>query len=159
VARIRPQNQLESRRGGSNCVELVSDTELQVAGEDGEFQFTFDRVLGPQSTQAETFECVAEPIVGDVLKGYNATIFAYGQTSSGKTFTMEGPSITDPTMRGIIPRTVSGLFQGVAAADTNLEFTVKVAYIESKSFVFGVPFLSCSSSSSVALTFGACTSL
>ena len=58
-------------------MELTSDTEVKVAGNDGDlFQFTFDRVLGPKSTQAETFDCVAAPIVGDVLRGYNATIFA-----------------------------------------------------------------------------------
>ena len=98
----------------------------QVVGDDGEFRFTFDRVLGPAATQLECWTAVASPITGDVLQGYNATIFAYGQTSSGKTHTMEGPSITDPEQRGIIPRTVSALFEGVGKADANIEFTVKV---------------------------------
>mmetsp|Transcript_39127 Transcript_39127/g.87536 ORF Transcript_39127/g.87536 Transcript_39127/m.87536 type:complete len:187 (-) Transcript_39127:63-623(-) len=83
-----------------------------------------------QSTQSEVFDFVAAPITEDVLAGYNATIFAYGQTSSGKTHTMEGPSLDDPVQRGIIPRTVTDLFQGVARADANIEFTVKVSYIE-----------------------------
>jgi hypothetical protein len=47
---------------------------------------------------------------------------------SGKTHTMEGPSIDDPELRGIIPRTVSSLFEGVGRADPNLEFTVKVRW-------------------------------
>lgn len=63
-----------------------------------------------------------------MTKGYNATIFAYGQTSSGKTHTMEGPSIMDPVTRGIIPRTVSALFNGVSQADASIEFTVKVRW-------------------------------
>mmetsp|Transcript_4449 Transcript_4449/g.13275 ORF Transcript_4449/g.13275 Transcript_4449/m.13275 type:complete len:720 (-) Transcript_4449:752-2911(-) len=129
VCRIRPHNEIEDRHGGRVCVGLRSDTEIQVV-EDGTFTFTFDRIFGPQSTQEECFDVVAAPIVADILEGYNATIFAYGQTSSGKTYTMEGPSITNPETRGIIPRTVSALFDGVLAADSNLEFTVKVSYIE-----------------------------
>lgn len=64
------------------------------------------------------------------MAGYNATIFAYGQTSSGKTYTMEGASIDDPELRGIIPRTATEIFSNVLAADENLEFIVKVSYIE-----------------------------
>lgn len=64
------------------------------------------------------------------MDGYNATIFAYGQTSSGKTYTMEGASIDDPELRGIIPRTATEIFNNVMAADENLEFIVKVSYIE-----------------------------
>lgn len=55
--------------------------------------FTFDRVFPPTTTQLEIYEDVGLPIVQDVLQGYNGTIFAYGQTSSGKTFTMVRPHI------------------------------------------------------------------
>ena len=51
------------------------------------------------------YESAAKSIVTDVLDGYNGTIFAYGQTSSGKTFTMEG-ELGDKENRGIIPRYV-----------------------------------------------------
>ena len=51
--------------------------------------FTFDRVFNTDTTQEMIYDYAAKPIVEDVLKGYNGTIFAYGQTSSGKTFTME----------------------------------------------------------------------
>ena len=130
VARVRPQNELEVKRGGTECVHIVGDAEVHVLEDDSTFKYTFDRVFGSASTQQETFEYVAKPVVADVLEGYNATIFAYGQTSSGKTYTMEGPSITDPELRGIIPRTVGALFEGVAHADANIEFTVKVSFIE-----------------------------
>ncbi|OQS05081.1 kinesin, partial [Thraustotheca clavata] len=92
--------------------------------------FTFDNVFGEESTQKQVFEQVAKPVVSDVLEGYNATIFAYGQTSSGKTFTMEGASIDDPALRGIIPRTATELFARLMDADENMEFVVKVSYIE-----------------------------
>ena len=63
----------------------------------------FDKVLKPNVTQEQVYGSAAKSIVKDVLCGYNGTIFAYGQTSSGKTHTMEGV-IGDPTLQGIIPR-------------------------------------------------------
>ena len=47
-------------------------------------------MFGPDSTQLDVYNRVARPIVENVLEGYNGTIFAYGQTGTGKTFTMEG---------------------------------------------------------------------
>jgi kinesin family protein 5 len=64
------------------------------------------------------------------MAGYNATIFAYGQTSSGKTYTMEGANIDHPELQGIIPRTATEIFNNVLNADENMEFIVKVSYIE-----------------------------
>lgn len=58
-------------------------------------RFSFDRVFGQESTQAEVFETVGKGLVQSVLEGFNSTLFVYGQTSSGKTFTMQGPDITD----------------------------------------------------------------
>lgn len=91
--------------------------------------FTFDRVFGPDSIQEELYNYAAKPVVEDVLKGYNGTIFAYGQTSSGKTHTMEGPDIDGPD-RGIIPRIVQNIFQYIELAPVTLEFTVRVTYFE-----------------------------
>jgi kinesin family protein 3/17 len=47
-------------------------------------------VYGPEATQSHVYETTARPAVLSVLEGYNATILAYGQTGTGKTFTMEG---------------------------------------------------------------------
>ena len=65
----------------------------------------------------------------DVLMGYNGTIFAYGQTSSGKTHTMEGV-IGDPDLQGIIPRIVNDIFNHIYGMEENLEFHIKVSYFE-----------------------------
>ena len=64
----------------------------------------------------------------DVLSGYNGTIFAYGQTSSGKTHTMEG-NIHSEEMMGIIPRIVNDIFDHVEEDDKNT-FVIKVSYFE-----------------------------
>ena len=52
--------------------------------------FQFDRVFGVTSKQVDVYKVVAAPLVEKVLAGYNCTVFAYGQTGTGKTFTMEG---------------------------------------------------------------------
>ena len=50
--------------------------------------YTFDGVFGPDATQAEVYESAIEPIVLETLEGFNCTVFAYGQTGTGKTHTM-----------------------------------------------------------------------
>uniref|UniRef100_A0A8H7Y0Q3 Kinesin motor domain-containing protein n=1 Tax=Psilocybe cubensis TaxID=181762 RepID=A0A8H7Y0Q3_PSICU len=77
--------------------------------------FTFDQVHPPPTTQYELFESTARPLVSRFVEGFNCTILAYGQTSSGKTFTMTGVDLdldpTDPNNgMGIIPRAVSSIF-------------------------------------------------
>lgn len=65
-----------------------------------------------------------------MLDGFNGTIFAYGQTSSGKTHTMQGPDIEDLEMQGIIPRMVRTVFARIETSGDHLEFTVKISMIE-----------------------------
>ena len=68
-------------------------------------------------------------LISDVLMGYNGTIFAYGQTSSGKTHTMEGV-IGDPGLQGVIPRIVNDVFNHIYSMEENLEFHIKCSYFE-----------------------------
>uniref|UniRef100_A0A8B9ZK35 Kinesin-like protein n=1 Tax=Anas platyrhynchos TaxID=8839 RepID=A0A8B9ZK35_ANAPL len=91
--------------------------------------YVFDRVLPPNTTQEQVYNACAKPIVKDVLEGYNGTIFAYGQTSSGKTHTMEG-KLHDPQLMGIIPRIAHDIFDHIYSMDENLEFHIKVSYFE-----------------------------
>lgn len=53
-------------------------------------KFTFDRAFGPESKQSEIYQVVVGPLITEVLAGYNCTVFAYGQTGTGKTHTMIG---------------------------------------------------------------------
>jgi hypothetical protein len=91
--------------------------------------YIFDKVFKPNATQEKVFSESAKSIVADVLAGYNGTIFAYGQTSSGKTHTMEGV-IGDPVKQGIIPRIVNDIFNHIYSMEVNLEFHIKVSYYE-----------------------------
>jgi kinesin family protein 5 len=65
-----------------------------------------------------------------VLEGFNGTIFAYGQTSSGKTHTMTGSDIENVDLQGIIPRMVRTVFNRIDTASDAVEFSVKVSMIE-----------------------------
>ena len=74
-------------------VEVTSQREVVVKqGFDSKStkKFTFDRAFGPQSKQCEIYQSVVAPFIEEVLGGYNCTVFAYGQTGTGKTHTMVG---------------------------------------------------------------------
>uniref|UniRef100_A0AAV1UG35 Kinesin-like protein n=1 Tax=Peronospora matthiolae TaxID=2874970 RepID=A0AAV1UG35_9STRA len=129
--RVRPQNAKELTMTAAQRCVFTDTVEIKVKTNDGNpQQFTFDHVFGEEDNQKTVFENVARPVVQDIMDGYNATIFAYGQTSSGKTYTMEGASIDHPELQGIIPRTATAIFNNVMNADENIEFIVKVSYIE-----------------------------
>ncbi|KAM1225193.1 hypothetical protein ACFX2G_044939 [Malus domestica] len=107
--RCRPLNQTEISSGSGSVVEFESslDNELQVICSDSsKKQFKFDHVFRPEDNQEAVF-AQTKPIVTSVLDGYNVCIFAYGQTGTGKTFTMEGT----PENRGVNYRTLEELFR------------------------------------------------
>eukprot|EP00347_Sterkiella_histriomuscorum_P007099 403350261 len=122
--------------GVQQCVDFGQDQKtitLNVAQSDtgvSSNKFTFDRVFDMASTQKEVYDIAAKPIIDSVLEGFNGTIFAYGQTSSGKTHTMQGPDIENLEMQGIIPRMVRTVFNRIETANENIEFTVKLSMIE-----------------------------
>ena len=91
-------------------------------------QFTFDMVFDQTATQYGIYEAAAKPIVDCVLEGYNGTIFAYGQTGTGKTHTMEGKD--DPVeLQGIIPNPLKHVFDFIdQSRDT--EFLVRASFLE-----------------------------
>ncbi|KAJ1458318.1 P-loop containing nucleoside triphosphate hydrolase protein [Pelagophyceae sp. CCMP2097] len=84
---------------------------------DGVTRFPFDHVFDERASQETVYDAVASPVVHSCLEGYNATIFAYGQTGTGKTHTMDGPqgpgALQDDGARGIIPRAVEQIFEHV----------------------------------------------
>jgi len=127
ICRFRPLNDSEERAGSKFVVKFPQGSEdaLSIGGK----VYVFDKVFKPNATQDKVYTESALPIVKDVLGGYNGTIFAYGQTSSGKTHTMEGV-LGDTTMQGIIPRIVNDIFNHIYSMDENIEFHIKISYFE-----------------------------
>ncbi|XP_057686417.1 centromere-associated protein E isoform X5 [Corythoichthys intestinalis] len=87
--------------------------------------FAFDRVFTAEETTNQLYQDIAKPLVVSTVEGYNGTIFAYGQTASGKTFTMMG-SDNNP---GIIPLAVDDVFQTIKKCPKK-EFLLRVSYME-----------------------------
>ncbi|CAF3308219.1 unnamed protein product [Rotaria socialis] len=127
VARFRPLNDSEERAGSKSVVKFPADQEetVLISGK----VYVFDKVFRPDATQEKVYNEAAKEIVKDVLSGYNGTIFAYGQTSSGKTHTMEGIMGSDG-QQGIVPRIVQDIFNHIYTLDANLQFQIKVSYFE-----------------------------
>ncbi|KAJ7311540.1 kinesin, partial [Mycena albidolilacea] len=101
--------------------------------------FSFDRVHGPPATQHEMFTANALPLISRFVEGFNCTILAYGQTSSGKTHTMTGVDLdadpADPNNgMGIIPRAVSTIFHSAKQLREDRQgawtYQIKSSYIE-----------------------------
>ncbi|KAK4291809.1 hypothetical protein Pmani_035388 [Petrolisthes manimaculis] len=135
VVRVRPLSEREVHGGHTtivqsddlNCSLLVTNPAAQ-AGEPPKV-FTFDSVFGHDSKQVDVYNLAARPIVENVLEGYNGTIFAYGQTGTGKTFTMEGVrSVSE--LKGIIPNSFAHIFGHIAKAEEGKKFLVRVSYLE-----------------------------
>ncbi|OBS76712.1 hypothetical protein A6R68_16836 [Neotoma lepida] len=125
MCRFRPLNESEVNRGDKYVAKFQGEDTVMIASK----PYAFDRVFQSSTSQEQVYNDCAKKIVKDVLEGYNGTIFAYGQTSSGKTHTMEG-KLHDPEGMGIIPRIVQDIFNYIYSMDENLEFHIKVSYFE-----------------------------
>uniref|UniRef100_A0A673ML38 Kinesin-like protein n=1 Tax=Sinocyclocheilus rhinocerous TaxID=307959 RepID=A0A673ML38_9TELE len=125
MCRFRPLNSSEVTRGDKYIAKFQGEDSIVIGGK----PYVFDRVFQSNTTQEQVYTACAQQIVKDVLGGYNGTIFAYGQTSSGKTHTMEG-NLHDTDAMGIIPRIVQDIFNYIYSMDENLEFHIKVSYYE-----------------------------
>ncbi|RAO65240.1 uncharacterized protein BHQ10_001252 [Talaromyces amestolkiae] len=130
VARFRPQNKTELAQGGEPIVEFEANDTCKINSREGNSSFTFDRVFGMNSKQTDIFDFSIRPTVDDILNGYNGTVFAYGQTGAGKSYTMMGTDIDDDMGKGIIPRIVEQMFASILTSPSNIEYTVRVSYME-----------------------------
>lgn len=91
-------------------------------------RYTFDATFGPDSLQKNVYNQVAKGIVDSVLEGYNGTIFAYGQSGTGKTHTMEGKLNSEKDM-GIIPRAFTHIFDSISNSK-DLDYLVRCSMFE-----------------------------
>jgi kinesin family protein 5 len=111
-------------------VQFESPDTCEVQAKDGGGgSFTFDRVFDMQCRQSDIFDFSIRPTVDDILNGYNGTVFAYGQTGAGKSYTMMG-DISSSEQKGVIPRITEQIFASIMASESNIEYTVRVSYME-----------------------------
>ncbi|XP_026146411.1 kinesin-like protein KIF3C isoform X2 [Carassius auratus] len=134
VVRCRPLNRKEESMGYENIVQM--DVKLgQVALRNpkaglGELlkSFTFDAVYDACSKQSDLYDETVRPLIDSVLRGFNGTIFAYGQTGTGKTYTMQGQWL-DAERRGIIPNSFEHIFTHISRSQ-NQQYLVRASYLE-----------------------------
>uniref|UniRef100_A0A0K8UHY8 Kinesin-like protein KIF18A n=1 Tax=Bactrocera latifrons TaxID=174628 RepID=A0A0K8UHY8_BACLA len=148
VVRVRPYNRRELEQNQRQIVKVLDNTTLlfDPDEEDDEFFFQgtkqnyrditkrvnkkismdFDKVYDPEATNQQIFEECTSPLVASVLNGYNCSVFVYGATGAGKTFTMLGSE----TCPGLTFLTMRELFEKIQVQSTTHKFDVGVSYLE-----------------------------
>ena len=125
--RFRPINKLEQEHSkNSTCVKILSDKQIAIHNDTSEYfqqNFSFDKVFSQTTTQEEVFQDTSKEIINSVIQGYNGTIMAYGQTSSGKTYTMKG----EDNNHGIIPRTIKEIFNLI---ENDNNYSIRISFLE-----------------------------
>ncbi|KAG8179422.1 hypothetical protein JTE90_026321 [Oedothorax gibbosus] len=135
-ARCRPLNSIEKKQNSPSVVDVIPEKkEILLKDRNANREFFFDKVFPPDTKQIAVYKAVVGPLIQEVLNGYNCTVFAYGQTGTGKTYTMEGErnnsscSWEDDPGAGIIPRSLHQLFEELNKEE-NVEFSVRVSFLE-----------------------------
>ncbi|KAI1892861.1 hypothetical protein AGOR_G00137880 [Albula goreensis] len=134
VVRCRPMNEKEKAANFERVVSVdVKFGQVVVKNPRGTAHehpkvFTFDSVYDSNSKQVELYDETFRPLVDSVLLGFNGTIFAYGQTGTGKTYTMEGVR-NDPEKRGVIPNSFDHIFTHISRSQ-NQQYLVRASYLE-----------------------------
>jgi hypothetical protein len=143
------QHQLQSQQtpkqeGGEEevtCFNVESETTLihRICGQQGK-RFLMDKIFEETATQEEIFKTIGKQQVDKALSGFHGSIFAYGQTGTGKTYTMLGPNGGHGNLKekdsskciGLIPRILHYLFENISkeSKNTNTVNKVTVSYLE-----------------------------
>ncbi|XP_032668092.1 kinesin-like protein KIF18A [Odontomachus brunneus] len=148
IVRIRPHNERELQDNSRTVIETVDDKMLifdpkeketpfffhnvaqrgrdMLKKQNKHLQFIFDRVFDQTSVNTNVFEGSTKSLIGNLLDGYNCSVFAYGATGAGKTHTMLGNK-NDP---GITYLTVAELFSEIEKQSSHREFQLNVTYLE-----------------------------
>ncbi|KAB2023602.1 hypothetical protein ES319_D06G030500v1 [Gossypium barbadense] len=126
AVRVRPSISEESPSGTFWKIEdnRISLHKLHCTPISG-LSYAFDHVFDESCSNSKVYELLTKDVIHAAVDGFNGTAFAYGQTSSGKTFTMNG-SLNDP---GIIHRAVNDVFQKIQMI-SDREFLIRVSYME-----------------------------
>jgi kinesin family protein 18/19 len=137
AVRCRPMNAREEACGHDSVVKVMDGSLVVVtdppakendflrANKTREKRYAFDHAFDEKTPQESIFKSTTKLLIDGVMNGYNATVFAYGATGTGKTYTMIGT----PTSPGLMVQTVEEFFVKVRA-NTDKKFTVKLSYLE-----------------------------
>lgn len=134
VVRCRPLQEKELKKGYERVVEMntkrgtIEIRNPKLPPSDPKKTFTFDTVYDWNSKQRDLYEETFRDLVDNVLQGFNGTIFAYGQTGTGKTHTMQGIK-NDPEQRGVIPNSFEHIFSHISNSE-NQQYLIRASYLE-----------------------------
>ncbi|XP_047168185.1 kinesin-like protein KIN-UA isoform X2 [Vigna umbellata] len=134
AVRLRPRNAEESVADAdfADCVELQPELKrlkLRKNNWDAD-TYEFDEVLTEFSSQKRVYEVVARPVVESVLDGYNGTIMAYGQTGTGKTYTLGRLGEEDNAARGIMVRAMEDILAHISLETDSVSVSYLQLYME-----------------------------
>lgn len=154
VVRVRPLNEKEMELNNRVVIDVVDDKMLVFDPKEEmrpffyqgvqqpnknflkrankELKFVFDHVCGQNASNQDVFETTTKDILASLMEGYNCSVFVYGATGAGKTFTMIG-SKENP---GITYLTMEHLFYTINSFENEREFDIGVSYIEVSIFSF-----------------------
>ena len=123
--RVRPPNGGEKDRG-DNCdvIDFQGDTVVKLA--DQPTLYNFDKVFRQDSKQTDVFDAVAKKAVMDCFDGYHGLLFVYGQTGTGKTFTI---SNKDKGQEGVLQQAVQMVFDKIGD-DTSGDYEVQCSFVQ-----------------------------
>ncbi|XP_048453443.1 kinesin-like protein KIF3C isoform X2 [Rhincodon typus] len=134
VVRCRPMNGKEEAAGCERIVEMDGNLgQVSIRNPKGSptelpKSFRFDAVYESSCRQSELYDETVRPLVDSVLQGFNGTVFAYGQTGTGKTYTMQGVW-AEPEKRGIIPNSFEHIFTHISRSQDQ-QYLVRASYLE-----------------------------
>ncbi|KAA3454808.1 armadillo repeat-containing kinesin-like protein 3 [Gossypium australe] len=135
AVRLRPRNAEESVADAdfADCVELQPEFKrLKLRKNNWDTDtYEFDEVLTESASQKRVYEVVAKPVVESVLDGYNGTVMAYGQTGTGKTYTLGRLGEEDTADRGIIVRAMEDILADVSLESDSVSVSYLQLYMES----------------------------
>ncbi|XP_010788826.1 kinesin-like protein KIF3B isoform X1 [Notothenia coriiceps] len=136
VVRCRPLNRREESNGPAGSIVKMDIRLGQVilrnpraTASEPQKTFTFDAVYDANSKQRDLYDESVRPLIDSVLAGFNGTIFAYGQTGTGKTYTMMGAWM-DPEKRGVIPNAFDHIFTHISRSQSDRQYLVRASYLE-----------------------------
>ncbi|PKI31105.1 hypothetical protein CRG98_048504 [Punica granatum] len=134
AVRLRPRNaeEMVADADFADCVELLPEVKrlkLRKNNWDAD-TYEFDEVLTEYASQKRVYEVVAKPVVESVLDGYNGTVMAYGQTGTGKTFTLGRLGDEDTAHRGIMVRAMEDILADVDLGSDSVTVSYLQLYME-----------------------------